>query len=452
MDMRRFGLADALLLLVVVAAAGGVRGWYLYEWADNATTDGPVQVQGGNGADRDWLLQNLHRRGWFGTVAPLADREEATAHVSPAYPWLLSLAQDWTDDWPPLVRWAQGGLGTLTVGLYFLFARRAFRSLPVATLAGLLCAVHPFWVANTAEIADGVLASFLLAACLFLGARAGQTGGPTASLFYGLGLAGLGMVHAALLPFAFVAMLWFFGTCRTMKRGWLYALLAFLGFINGLVPWTLRNFQTYDDVIPVVDSAYLHLWIGNNSAADGGPQDPATLPTTLARDLVQAGYTPQEADGAVEGMKARDQNDRYRRLGYVVRDNVLDDPGAAVERRLWAGLCFVFGADWFGPEHRLAQGDPEYSGFLAGALLGMLLLGFLGWRWSYGWRRLSRPAALAVIWIPLPYLLGHAEALSGPRLPLDGVLLCYAAFALAGLLPMGLHGTGRALFRGPTAD
>ena len=47
------------------------------------------------------------------------------------------------------------------------------------------------------------------------------------------------------------------------------------------------------------------------------------------------------------------------------------------------------------------------------------------------------PSSLAVMWIPLPYLLSHAEALSGPRLPLDGVLLCYAAFALCGMLPLG---------------
>jgi hypothetical protein len=40
------------------------------------------------------------------------------------------------------------------------------------------------------------------------------------------------------------------------------------------------------------------------------------------------------------------------------------------------------------------------------------------------------PAVLAMIWIPLPYVLSHAELLSGPRLPLDGVLLCYTAFAL----------------------
>ena len=47
------------------------------------------------------------------------------------------------------------------------------------------------------------------------------------------------------------------------------------------------------------------------------------------------------------------------------------------------------------------------------------------------------PAVLAMICVPLPYLLSHAGALSGPRLPLDAVLLCYAAFALACALPGG---------------
>ena len=75
----------------------------------------------------------------------------------------------------------------------------------------------------------------------------------------------------------------------------------------------------------------------------------------------------------------------------------------------------------------------------------MLLLGLLGWRWTYGWRKQSRLAALALLWIPVPYLLSHAEFLSGPRLPLDGILLCYAAFVLVCLVP----GMGRELAMGP---
>jgi hypothetical protein len=46
------------------------------------------------------------------------------------------------------------------------------------------------------------------------------------------------------------------------------------------------------------------------------------------------------------------------------------------------------------------------------------------------------PASLAAFWIPLPYVLSHAEALSGARLPLDGVLLSLAAFAVACFLPV----------------
>ena len=77
----------------------------------------------------------------------------------------------------------------------------------------------------------------------------------------------------------------------------------------------------------------------------------------------------------------------------------------------------------------------SYPAILVGTLLGMLLLAFAGWRWTYGWRRPAMPAALAVVWLPLPYLLGHADALAGPRLPLDGVLLSFAAFTLVALLP-----------------
>src|SRR5262249_14764012 len=79
------------------------------------------------------------------------------------------------------------------------------------------------------------------------------------------------------------------------------------------------------------------------------------------------------------------------------------------------------------------------------AMCVMIFLGLLGWRWSYAWRREGRLLALAAIVIPLPYVLGHAEALGGPRLPLDGVFLTFAAYALACLVP----GVGASLFAGP---
>jgi hypothetical protein len=181
----------------------------------------------------------------------------------------------------------------------------------------------------------------------------------------------------------------------------------------------------------VVDSAWLHLWIGNNTNATGGPS--FSLDSEAARELRQ-----------------RPQPQRYDELNTRVVEEVRNYPAATARRRIWAALMFVFGEAWFDnrPNGRLAEptkwaGDmPEWLAdahpvALPAALLGALVLGLLGWRWSHGWRRESMPAALAAVCVPLPYLLSHAEQLSGPRLPFDGVLLGYAAFALACLLPGG---------------
>src|SRR5439155_16706443 len=126
-----------------------------------------------------------------------------------------------------------------------------------------------------------------------------------------------------------------------------------------------------------------------------------------------------------------DQARRYARLSADVLKEVSDDPGHTLARRLWAGLYFVFGAAWFQDGSPSLPDDGTmpawlgeiFPGLLYTALLGMLLLGVLGWRWSFVWRRQARLTTLAVIWVPLPYLLSHAETLSGPRLPLDGVLI-----------------------------
>jgi hypothetical protein len=167
----------------------------------------------------------------------------------------------------------------------------------------------------------------------------------------------------------------------------------------------------------------------------------------------------QEAQAiADEVAQVNNQRDRYNQLARDTWKEVQEHPADTFRRRLWAGLCFVFGERWL-QKGELAEREPSdevempewlattYDSALQGTLLGMVLLGLLGWRWTYAWRREAAPAALAAVWIPLPYLVSHAAALSGPRLPLDGVLLTYAAFALVALIP-GLGGRLRA---GPEA-
>jgi 4-amino-4-deoxy-L-arabinose transferase-like glycosyltransferase len=438
-DLPRFRLIDLSLVVFVLAVATAARGWYLAECTYNGREGGPLRVQDVSPrAERDALVRNLSESGSFSGPAPLAAGEERTAHVAPGYPWLLSLARRASNP-DRTVRWAQVVLGALTAVLYLLFARRAFGSRLVAALAGLFCALHPFWVVSAAEVEDGVLAAFLLALVVWLGARGGQSGGALTSLLYGLALAGLALVRAAFLPFAFVAELWFLWRCRSLPRGWLYALLAFLGFANALVPWAVRNYQLTDTLVPVVDSAWWHLWVGNSPDSTGGEPWEPVLRGRLAR---VRGQTPEELEQSLRDVP---QWQRYRGLAPDVVNEVLRDPAAALNRRLWAGLAFVFGEQWlrtgaaWQPVDSSGELPPwlaaSYPALLLGALLGMLLPAFFGWRWTQGWRRESSPAGLALAWLPLPYLLSHAEVLAGPRLPLDGVLLCYAAFALLWPLP-----------------
>jgi hypothetical protein len=442
-EMRRFGLADSLLLLLVLAAAAGARSGYLLAYADGGRDAGPLQVQDAPPPQLEEMIQSFKSGNDLRSKAPLAGASEPTAHAAPGYPWLVGLLSRFVDsaDRDRIVRWVQCGLGSLTAVFYFLFARRAFRSLLVGSLAGLFCAVHPFWVLDTAAVADGVTATFLLAFALFLGSRAGQSSGPVASLFYGLTLAALALVRASTLPFAFVALGWFLLRTRSASRGWLWAALGFLGFVIGLGPWTFRNYQQFHEPIPIVDSVYVDLWAGNHAGATGGPAQLAAWGKLPTDDLAKL-----------------PEPERYAKLAPRVVEEVRARPVETLRRRLRAGLYFIFGERWFSDD-RLADvrpsENPESSPIvdaapvtLTATLLGLIVLGLLGWRWTYAWRAEALPSSLALIWLPLPYILGHAEALSGPRLPLDGVLLSYAAFAIGCFIP-GLAGN---LLKGPGPD
>jgi hypothetical protein len=442
-DIRHFGMREFLLWGLVVVVAAGARAGYLWAYADAGGDRGPLMVDRrlletlpSEPGMRDLVIQLGQQNGFKGR-SPFAADPELTAHTAPGYPWLLSMVERGAGhDYDPTMRWLQCGLGALTAGFYFLFARRAFRHLGVATVAGLFCALHPFWVINTAAVEEGgdaVVASFLLSFVLWLGSRAGQQGGAADSLIFGLGLAALALVRAALTPFAFVAVAWFLLRSRQLASGWLYGLLAFLGFVIGLAPWVVRNFQVFGEPVPVVDTAPLHLWIGNNPHATGGPY--------VGRTMFDRGLVNELAK-----IPAERQPERYAELGKRAWEYIVEHPVEAMQLRIHAALAFFLGDSWLSngtlaePITR-AVPMPEglarwYAWILQLTLLVMLGLALLGWRWTYGWSWEAMPSSLALIWIPLPYILTHAEALSGPRLPLDGLLLTYAAFALVCLIPV----------------
>src|SRR5262249_60288760 len=108
--MPRWSLRDLLFLVLVVLAAGGARSWYLLEYCDSGQAARVLRVQGATpssrvvsggvvppGSELDELVANLTSKREFAGHAPLATKEERTAHVAPGYYWVAALITDWTE-------------------------------------------------------------------------------------------------------------------------------------------------------------------------------------------------------------------------------------------------------------------------------------------------------------------------------------------------------------------
>src|SRR5262249_11369230 len=99
------GLVGLLACVVVVLVAAVTRVGYVMSFCDGGGRAARFAVQEpGSRADLpsgmkmrgqffpgelDELVDNLQQHRWFGSLAPLSDVEERTAHVPPGYGWLV---------------------------------------------------------------------------------------------------------------------------------------------------------------------------------------------------------------------------------------------------------------------------------------------------------------------------------------------------------------------------
>jgi 4-amino-4-deoxy-L-arabinose transferase-like glycosyltransferase len=461
---RRFTATDIVLLSLAVVLAATVRVLYLTTFAAGGESAGPLRVQdpprpvpaSALPADEanpretinelDELAASLVRDGTFSGHAPFATQAERTAHVAPLYPALLALLEARLG-WPQRDRWARWLnvlFGSLTVGLCYLLARRAFASRSAGILTSYAAALHPGWIVQTADVSDGVLTGLLLTLGLVQFLYANERGGLIKSVLFGLTLGLLMLARGSMWPFVLVAVVWYALRCsREFTQGWLYGLLMLLGVLVTFLPWTVRNTRAVHTFQPIVDSGAYHFWVGNNPQATGGPLDEADLLAVYAQQV------GKEADEAKRELGELPQVRRYTKLEELAWRDILARPSEALQRRAVATLSFFTGHDWLA-HRRLWQGSIEpaeaestlyaagraiHAGYFVAFSWLMLGLALLGWRWSFAYREESAPLGLALLAVPLPVVLTHATALPMHRLPLDGVLLALAAFAVLWLFP-----------------
>lgn len=458
-NVPRATLLTWLLGLVVFLVALGLRGYYLHEYQFIDSGPNQVwQVQGRglvvmppNTTELDQLVANCRKDGLllgYQCRAPLGpDKDEIAAHRMPGYIFLrvgIEEASTMVNEYFAItpaasVRYVQVLLGAFTCLLYYMIAWRAFgQNLLVALLAGLGTACYPLWIISVGELEDGVLTSFLLAWSLYLSISIGHRGGSGRSLLLGLVLAAMSLTRAALLPLAVVIQLWFFLRSRRVSGGGMCSVLLLLGFAGGLAPWVFHCYQLHKAPVPVTSAAWLHVWIGNNEASDGGDYQwsmKRALDPKLARDPSMI-RDPQ----LLTHLQETPQVDRYALLAEPVLREIVEKPWEACKHRLKAFLQFTIGTNalsgsFFGAGEVTATPPAWLKPVLVASLMTILGLAVLGWRWSYGWKGRSAPLSLAVFWLPLPYLLSHAGQWHASRLPLDGVIITLATIGLLGMLP-----------------
>jgi hypothetical protein len=183
---------------------------------------------------------NLYQHGTFSSATPETGMPAPDAFRSPGYPWLLTLCmflRPQGDGWYALALQMQVALGTATVWLTMLLARR-WLGVGWSIAAGVLLAIWPHHVAATGALLSEVLFGFTLMASLYCFAAAMES---RRRIFLVLSALAFGYAYLvnpliALFPPVVALLAW-----REQGRG---AALLFIGiFLVPVLAFGLRNAQ-----------------------------------------------------------------------------------------------------------------------------------------------------------------------------------------------------------------
>jgi 4-amino-4-deoxy-L-arabinose transferase-like glycosyltransferase len=224
-----------------------------------------------DGVDYDLLARNLLAgEGYDLYFGP-------TAFRAPGYPLFLAGAYAVTGGSWAAVRILQALLGTATIAAAYALARQAFGRERVALLAAALVAVHPVLLYLTGIVYPEVLASLLVTVAAALLARLVDERRVTngQSLLLGLLLgAGVLLRPAVLLFAALVAAVAAWVDWRQRGLPARAALIPAVVLLC-LLPWTVRNYRVFGELIPLTTEAGVTFWGGNHPQGNGGHVQPA---------------------------------------------------------------------------------------------------------------------------------------------------------------------------------
>jgi 4-amino-4-deoxy-L-arabinose transferase-like glycosyltransferase len=209
---------------------------------------------------------------------PLFVETGSTAWTTPVYPYLLAAIFNLFGIYTKTSAFAILSLNALfsalvCIPLFFISCRIFGRK--IALLSTWIWAVFPYAISITAFVWDTCLSALLLTTLFLVSFRMRDK--PVRGWTYlALGAAwGFAVLtNASILSLFPFLVGWALAPLWQKRRTWLLSsALAVLGLFATLLPWQVRNYQAFHHLIPLRDTFWLELWVGN----DGYSQTEADL-------------------------------------------------------------------------------------------------------------------------------------------------------------------------------
>jgi hypothetical protein len=373
------------------------------------------------------IAHAIFTRGEF--ADPYALPTGSTAHVPPLYPILLSGI------------YRVFGL-TLTAGVVAWMLGAAFYGLMYAILpsigerfgvgrqagiiAGFVGAVWVHWLSQVEALA-GLILALLLAA--FVRRWTDARTSPSQSVLLGIGWGIAFLLKPALLP-VLLGCLGFEIWWRRSPGAWHAAALVALGTMLALIPWTVRNYHTFDTAFFVRSNFGLELRVGNHAGAH------ADIDVSHARVPLRH---PRTDETEAAKLRAMGEIAYMRQARAEAVQWIRENPGEFL--RLTVARIAYF---WLGPLH-----DPLMA-FWTALLTGLAAVG--------AWHilpRMTRPQRVVTL-IPLagfPLVYYVMAYMPRYRIPIEWILLLLAGAAVwAGLGGYRTSGHGHGDATTPPAE
>jgi 4-amino-4-deoxy-L-arabinose transferase-like glycosyltransferase len=374
---------------------------------------------------------------------PFTRAGEPTAHWSFLYTLYLAGVYTIFGPHPLVARLLQSVFAGVVLPLIlFRLARRVF-SVPVGLLAAALSAAYAYFVyyAGALMTETFYILAILWALDLAIEIGNGRSKDTWRWILLGLALATAGLLRQVFLLFVPALVVWLFWRARLNSKQFGVALPTAYATLRGLMftalvvvvlfaPWTVRNYTAFGRFVPLnTNSGYAFFW-GNNPVY--GTNFVPILPTAVYQSLI-----PVELRKLDEA--ALDSALLGRGIGFV-----LDDPGRYV--LLSVSRIKDYFQFWPSTESNPISNVARLLSF--GLYLPFMLYGLLGAvlkRGHVGPDQWS-PVLLLISFVAL-YSLVHllTWALIRYRLPVDAVLMPFAAVGLLNAFQLFRHHSTRAV-------